>query len=420
MPAVTIPGRYQKQPVNRVGQDYSGKLLQPVLTEMDRELRRLRAQSEELLSSGIAPANAQYLTLAVDAELTGERVLTMGSDRLTLVDAGANSTATLDASMASTSWDFLRGVSIYNTDDVVSLDVKPSSGQTASALRVLQNADGIRMFQVDASGTVTVGDTAHTDNIVMFQIRVPVSKVSSNIMQVVKATGGSPATVTLFSVGFGGAFVLGTGGSAFNSNLTHFTINPGPSQSQSILTVRNPTNAFSLWALDTSGRMVIANSAISSPKRFTTFDRADGGDTHVLTWPDTQGGAGTFLSNDGSGNMTWSAPTVVELDLFNQASSIATTNLMTGQPTDAYEVEVIASCTTVSASGTPTLDVILGWTDGVTSTTVEVLSATPLFQRGRAHGTIVVRSSGNITYGTNINDPQGAERYSLNFRVTRL
>ena len=46
-------------------------------------------------SSGGAPTGAQYLTLATDATLTAERVLTASSN-LTLTDGGAGSTATLD------------------------------------------------------------------------------------------------------------------------------------------------------------------------------------------------------------------------------------------------------------------------------------------------------------------------------------
>lgn len=50
---------------------------------------------------GGAPAGASYLTLALDATLTAERVLTAGTN-ITFVDTGANGTLTISA--ASASW----------------------------------------------------------------------------------------------------------------------------------------------------------------------------------------------------------------------------------------------------------------------------------------------------------------------------
>lgn len=94
---MTIPGRYAKQPVNRVGQDYQGALLQPILTEMDRELRRLRELVGEGTGSGTgAPVNAPYVTIGNDAILTSERGL-VGSARISVTDGGANSSVTIDA-----------------------------------------------------------------------------------------------------------------------------------------------------------------------------------------------------------------------------------------------------------------------------------------------------------------------------------
>jgi len=55
-----------------------------------------------------------------------------------------------------------------------------------------------------------------------------------------------------------------------------------------------------------------------------TLNVASGGSSHTLTFPNAQGGANTFLKNDGSGNLSWSATGTV--------TSIATTSPITGGP----------------------------------------------------------------------------------------
>jgi hypothetical protein len=49
---------------------------------------------------GGAPTNAQYVTLATNGTLTGERVLTAGTG-ITITDAGAGSTVTIAATGGS-------------------------------------------------------------------------------------------------------------------------------------------------------------------------------------------------------------------------------------------------------------------------------------------------------------------------------
>lgn len=56
-----------------------------------------------------------------------------------------------------------------------------------------------------------------------------------------------------------------------------------------------------------------------------TWQIASGGSTHTLTFPNAQGGANTFLKNDGSGNLSWSAETYA-----GTVTSIATTSPITG------------------------------------------------------------------------------------------
>ncbi len=59
-----------------------------------------KVDASDFLSGGGAPTTAQYVTLALDATLTAERVLTGGSG-ITLTDSGANGNATLDLDINS-------------------------------------------------------------------------------------------------------------------------------------------------------------------------------------------------------------------------------------------------------------------------------------------------------------------------------
>src|SRR3990172_1506814 len=90
------PGSYTKQPVNRIGQKYQGELLRPILTEIDRELRRIHSMIATLGGSGLAPTDASYVTIAAEALLSAERRL-IGTSRISITDGGAGSTVTVDA-----------------------------------------------------------------------------------------------------------------------------------------------------------------------------------------------------------------------------------------------------------------------------------------------------------------------------------
>ena len=56
-------------------------------------------------SGGGAPVGASYVTTTVNGTLTGERVLTAGSN-ITITDAGPNSTVTIAATVPTVSTDY--------------------------------------------------------------------------------------------------------------------------------------------------------------------------------------------------------------------------------------------------------------------------------------------------------------------------
>lgn len=294
--------RSQQARINRVGRDWSGELVRPILEEFHRVLEGWSPSVAPIAASGStspgAPSDASYVTVLSEPSMTGERVLTAGSTRLSLTDGGANTTATLDAAMTSDAWDFTRGITITSTSDEIQLDITPKAAQTASAFRVLQQADGVRMFQVDASGTVTCGDTTHTDNIVRFQCRVPSTQSSSNILQVIRAFAGG--NYTAWSVGYDGANVYGDTG-AHGAGVCRLQFNQGDGQSVDIWRVRNTAGNRDLVLVDKDGLFKIGNATNTE----VVAIRALGGNYNFYL-PQTAGTTGQpLLSAAGSNPMTF-------------------------------------------------------------------------------------------------------------------
>lgn len=135
---------------------------------------------------GGAPTDAQYVTLAVDATLTNERVLTGSANEIVITDGGAGGNVTLTAGTLIVQTDqantWTTGAQTINTGaaGTIGLIVKGAAGQTAnlqqwqdSAGAVLSGADerGIlfthggtdvsNMFIGDNAGNVTASGTGN-------------------------------------------------------------------------------------------------------------------------------------------------------------------------------------------------------------------------------------------------------------------
>jgi hypothetical protein len=102
-----------------------------------------------------APANAQYVTLATDATLTDERVLTAGSG-ISVVDGGANSTVTLnidDSVVATVSGTTFTGATIHQTG------LSGSLTQLADGSSYLIAGSNINITS-ESNGSITITSTA--------------------------------------------------------------------------------------------------------------------------------------------------------------------------------------------------------------------------------------------------------------------
>jgi len=416
----TPPGSYSHQPVQKIGLEYSGHLIQGILNEVDHELMRIRALIDDLglsSGSGIADANASYITVEGEAGLTSERTLAVGAG-MTLTDAGANSSLTVgldadlvaiaalsttgfpartaseawslrsfaagssrlsitnpagvagnpsyDAVMSSTDWDWTRGISVVGTADEIQVDIKGLLSQTASVFRVLSGGDagvpaqtaGIRMFEVNAVGNVTVSDETQTDNQVRFQVRAPNSQVA-NIMQVLRNNGTN--NYTAFSVGGPGGVVCGDV-TTFEPDITRLTINQGSGQSVDMVKLKN-SGGVDLIQVDSAGKLIFTSTAGAQPLRIVSG-----------------AAAGAVLYGDVDGDAGWTAAGTA-------------TQLLHGGAVPSW------SAVSLTADVSGTLPIGNGGT-GQTTATAAFNALDPLTTLGDIlyhNGTDSVRLAGNIT-----------------------
>lgn len=103
-----------------------------------------------------APVGAQYLTLAADATLTNERVLTAGN-HVTLADAGAGGAATL-----SWRYDYAKRQTVYSEMVIIQPWVAQNSGTGAAVSSTTTGLSDAEHFGVAraTTGTTTTGRAA--------------------------------------------------------------------------------------------------------------------------------------------------------------------------------------------------------------------------------------------------------------------
>lgn len=109
------------------------------------------------VASTTAPVGAQYVTLATDATLTSERVLTPESTVLTLTDAGAGSTATLGIATA--------GVTNAKLADMATSRIKGRSTAGTGVPEDITVTQALDMVGGAAQGDVLYRDAAAWDNL---------------------------------------------------------------------------------------------------------------------------------------------------------------------------------------------------------------------------------------------------------------
>jgi hypothetical protein len=104
-----------------------------------------------------------------------------------------------------------------------------------------------------------------------------------------------------------------------------------------------------------------------------------------------------------------------------QTAAISATNFTSASVATIYRVTAYAECTTLSGSGSPTLDVIITYTDDVGATTHKIIDGLSLSATGRAHNVdTYLIASGNLQWSTAINSASGTPQYKIYLVCERL
>lgn len=150
-----------------------------IIQELMRQVSELKEQYERTKvtemgagGGGGAPANAEYVVLALDASLTQERVLTAGSG-ISIVDAGANSTVTVsvDGTVVRTTRNInttlpLTGGGPLSSDLTLAINVFHASGP-AHAIGAVPDPGAVvgttKFLREDATWAVPSGSGGSSD-----------------------------------------------------------------------------------------------------------------------------------------------------------------------------------------------------------------------------------------------------------------
>ena len=289
-----------------------------------------------------APADALYVTLALDATLTAERVLTGTANQITLTDGGANTTITL-----STPQDIHTGasptfaaLSLNNATNQIVLDPDEGSCFTGTITDAVLSAARIWTFP-NAAGTVVLGS-------------------------------GSANSVPVWT----SANVLGESTFTDNGSLVHFNFDNDNIDFR--VDVENGLAFF----VDADANIATfsqpqgyANTAVALGAAAVTFSAAtnhvtvtgDAGTNTIATITSgTVGEIGTFLFVDGLVTITDNdahAANSIDLDApFTSADDVVLTLLYDG--TSWYEIGRSTSGSAPSGSGT--LNTLPIWTSATT------------------------------------------------------
>ena len=240
---------------------------------------------------GGAPTDAEYVTLATDATLTNERVLTAGTG-VSLTDAGAGSTATI----ANT------GV----TSNVAGAGISVSSATGASTIAntgVTSNVAGDGIVVSAATGAVTISAPLLGDLILPQYVTLATDTQLQNERVLTAGTGitltdgGAGSTVTIAATGGGGSsgYKPVLPATTFGTNGTMFVISKMPPWGNigtgTSSTTASDSPQYRPWVSPKTGDISVIKFNVNSTSNEPTYKIGIYSDSDGF--PDTLLGSGT-------------------------------------------------------------------------------------------------------------------------------
>lgn len=170
--------------------NYTPSIVPAEASNVDHLAAHLAGIDDALATAGGAPETAQYLTLATDATLTSERVLTAGTN-ISFTDGGAGSTLTISADNHQAQ--HISGGSQAIDGDQLDITYIPASGYSRET--VTGTAPSLVHLTAHLKGISTALTTLDVDKVDDSEAFVTIGN-SGNLANERALTGGSYITVT--------------------------------------------------------------------------------------------------------------------------------------------------------------------------------------------------------------------------------
>ncbi len=331
--------------------------------------------------SGAAPASAEYVTLATDAGLTAERVLTGTTNQIIITDNGAGSTVVLSLpqDIANTSTPSFAGIKLRNSSgNTVTINPKSSFSNYILTMPVddgtpnqfLQtDGSGVLSWAAVTSGVTDIHGTANqvivsaTTGSVTLSLPQDIATVSSpQFTELLLSGGSSSADLTIklhdsntgfYASGLGSLLVVVGNGSGvqvgewLSSDLSYTSSGP----------IRSGTFVFKSPNAGAGHPTV----TITPQSSFTSYS---------LVLPADDGTPNQYLTTDGLGNLSWSTAsgtgTVNSGTQYQLAYYATTTNAVSGLTLITAGRVLVSDSNGLPIAATPTTTEI-NYVAGVTS-----------------------------------------------------
>jgi hypothetical protein len=249
--------------------------------------------------SGGAPTGAQYLTLALDATLSAERVLAVQAGHLTLTDAGANGNATLALASTGTAGTYAYPTSI--TTDALGRVTSITAGVAASG-DIEGVTAGAGLTGGGTTGTVTLDVVAGNATIV-----VNANDIVAGVMQTANLADDSVTVAKIQDIAAASILANVTGSSASPAVLTAtgdqvLRSSSGTLGFGGINGAHINTNQVTYNKLQQGGALSVLGVAGNATANLADITAAT--DAHVLRRSGTSIGFGTLAAGAFAGTQT--------------------------------------------------------------------------------------------------------------------
>lgn len=294
---------------------------------------------------------------------------------------------------------FTAGQTITPTADVVSLTVNQSAAATGDTLSVFASSAAKHM-SVDVDGftnffSVRMWEQGDVGSGFYIELAPPAGLTANRVFTFPDIASGTVAIANIAQT-----FSAKT----INTSTIGVTTEANASTSSSGFAFQDVTTATKQL------RMILSGAVGNNTFTFTNTAARNYG----------YGDLAGFVPVVGDDPPAVAAGALGKVDLTAQTADIAATNLTNAPPSGVYAIDASLVTSTGAAAG-GTLALAIGWTDGAGAQARNIIAAHSLVTAQSSSGqTVVVRTSGEITYAVTVTGIYSTAAYAVYVRVTAL